>query len=107
MPVALGFIAWVTIEPTCASLRPSAAAFARSICTAMYGSEADRLLDELATTDSVFTCLRMASDADRRSASLPAVTSTSILLEAKPPCAVLSAILPSFLMALSFLVIVA
>ena len=53
------------------------------------------MLDARETTERFFSFARITSEASRKSASLPAVTLTSMLEEAKPPCAVATASSPS------------
>ena len=83
-PIALGSIAWETIPPTATSVSPAAAALSRSTTTAMYGSDADRLLVATAVTSSFSTEASTASAAVRRSSASFAVMFTRMSEDAKP-----------------------
>ena len=86
VPACRGCIVFDTRAPTATSDSPSEAALVRSTETATYGSDADRfevtwpmpaLPSRPATTASVAVCSASAEGA---------VTSTSMSLEANPPC---------------------
>ena len=83
-PICCGRIACETMPPTATSLRPCCAAAARSTCTEMNGSEAERLLVTWLTPAEPLSLATSASVASVSVFSSGAVIFTWMSLDPKP-----------------------
>ncbi|KJL32797.1 hypothetical protein RL72_00149 [Microbacterium azadirachtae] len=86
-PICCGRMACETMPPTATSLRPRCAAAARSTCTEMYGSDAERLLETWFTPAEPLSSFTSASAAVVRVLSSGAVILTWMSLDPKPSLA--------------------
>ncbi len=95
VPIRCGCIVLDTSAPTATSDRPSDAALSASTTTAMYGSDAERLLETWPTPSSPVTAVTTSSVASCSVAESGAVTSISMSLEPNPPAALETVIVPA------------